>query len=92
MAKAKKPEPIVGSARLREIACGTWEKSCAQQRYLLEMADEFDRLTAENVTKDKEIEKLKANQFPLEPVCERCGKPRRCLGVMFDPHAYGCKP
>ena len=44
----KKPEPTVGTDRLREIAKETWVDSCAPQRHILTMADEFDNLTAEN--------------------------------------------
>lgn len=45
--------------------------------------DEIDRL---NVV----IAELEENQFPSEPICSRCGKPRICLGVLWEHHAY-CK-
>jgi len=38
----------IGAERLRDIARQTWRQSCAPQRHLLEMADQFDALVAEN--------------------------------------------
>jgi len=51
----------------------------------------IDRLTAELKAKDKEIERLAANQFPAEPICGECGKPRKCLGILWETHLKPCK-
>ena len=59
--------------------------------------DEIDReeneiadLKAENERLTKRIEELKANQMPDEPICPRCKKPRKFLGIIWDNH-IGCK-
>lgn len=48
LTSSAKPEAVIGSIRLRQIAEATWPESCAAKRHLLEMADLCDRLRAEN--------------------------------------------
>jgi len=43
---------------------------------------EIDKLTAELKAKDKEIERLAANQFPAEPICG---------GILWETHLKPCK-
>ena len=48
-------------------------------------------LLAEIKAKDERIKELEANQFPAEPICGECGKPRKCLGILWETHLKPCK-
>lgn len=50
-----------------------------------------DTCKAELKAKNERIKELEKNQFPSEPICEECGKPRKCLGIMWDKHYETCK-
>ena len=55
------------------------------------MAKDFTKVYDENERLKDEIAKLKANQFPPEPICSECGKPRKCLGILWETHYKPCK-
>ena len=58
--------------------CKCWENA------KVEICEYVEATQAENVA-------LRANQFPPEPICEECGKPRKCLGIMWENHYKPCK-
>ena len=55
------------------------------------MAKDYTKIYDENERLKDEIAKLKANQFPPEPICSECGKPRKCLGILWETHYKPCK-
>jgi len=71
------------------------ERLTAEERYLNEEVARgirfYERLEAELKAKDERIEELEKNQFPSEPICEECGKPRKCLGILWENHFKLCK-
>uniref|UniRef100_A0A6M3JD01 Uncharacterized protein n=2 Tax=viral metagenome TaxID=1070528 RepID=A0A6M3JD01_9ZZZZ len=54
------------------------------------LQERYKIVCEENVTLHVEIDSLTANQFPESPICSRCGKPRKSLGVLWDNH-IDCK-
>lgn len=53
--------------------------------------EEINNLTADIKTKDERIKELEENQFPSEPTCKECGKPRKSLGILWENHLKPCK-
>ena len=63
----------------------------AQKRQLDDLSVGILRTNGQVAELQAENDVLKANQFPKEPICEECRKPRRCLGIMWARHAKPCK-
>jgi len=85
--RRKRYRPLIRRKHLR-VPGTTAKKKLGRinwmNKYVLE-------LEAKVIALKKCIVDLKENQFPSEPICEECGKPRKSLGVLWENHFKPCK-
>ena len=85
--RRKRARPLIRRKHLRATGTTAVKKEKGQVKlneYVLE-------LEAKVKIRDEEIATLKENQFPSEPICEECGKPRKSLGILWENHFKPCK-
>jgi len=85
--RRKRYRPLIRRKHLR--ATGT--TAVKKEKGKVKLNEYVLELESKNIALKKCIEELKENQFPSEPICEECGKPRKSLGIMWENHFKPCK-